>query len=193
MVRDLLIRPRRYSELLRSLKGIGTNLLAARLDQLELEGLVENSEQDDAVTGYRLTAKGLSLEPLVLELIRWGLTQTSTSPRETHHQDDWDLLAAKAIFESQRAPRKAITVAVDVEGSLTRLTACRGGLTWDFTEGPYAARFHGTLAELSGMLMSCKKRPKVSGDRSAYDQFLQCFVLPTETAVEGKTLGQRQE
>ncbi|MDD9967511.1 MAG: helix-turn-helix domain-containing protein, partial [Myxococcales bacterium] len=41
IVRDLMLGPRRYSDLHRSLAGITTNLLAARLKMMEAEGLVE--------------------------------------------------------------------------------------------------------------------------------------------------------
>ena len=44
MIRDLLTGPKRYNELGQSLQGMGTNLLASRLKQLETAGIVEKTD-----------------------------------------------------------------------------------------------------------------------------------------------------
>jgi DNA-binding HxlR family transcriptional regulator len=71
IVRNLLLGPRRYSDLLAELPGITTNLLAKRLQDMEGAGLVEKSAEPGTVR-YQLTARGLALEPVVMELGRWG-------------------------------------------------------------------------------------------------------------------------
>ena len=43
LVRDLLLGPKRYKDLLSGLAGIGTNLLADRLKELEAAGLIERT------------------------------------------------------------------------------------------------------------------------------------------------------
>ncbi len=77
IVRDLLIAPRRFSELERRLKGMGTNLLAKRLTDLQAAGIIR--QEDDEAPRYALTQMGQSLEPLVLELARWGMRWTGSS------------------------------------------------------------------------------------------------------------------
>src|SRR5262245_50097161 len=74
IVRDLLIGPKRYKDILAGLPGIGTNLLARRLRELEARGVVERSVLPSPAnaTVYGLTAKGAALEPVVLALGRWG-------------------------------------------------------------------------------------------------------------------------
>src|SRR3954464_15345772 len=74
VVRNLLLGPRRYSDLLAELPGLTTNLLAKRLQDLEAAGLVERRDgraSNGAVT-YALTERGLALDPVVNELGRWG-------------------------------------------------------------------------------------------------------------------------
>jgi DNA-binding HxlR family transcriptional regulator len=71
VVRNLLLGPRRYSDLLVELPGLTTNLLAKRLQDLEAAGLVERRAVSGAVT-YALTERGLALDPVVNELGRWG-------------------------------------------------------------------------------------------------------------------------
>ena len=112
MLRDLLISPRRFNELLESLQGIGTNLLASRLKDLESAGLVERHE-----TGrrYALTDRGRALEPAVLALIRWGLKYAPENQPGDHHQDDWDLLALKSLFQPARAVDLSVVAQFEAE------------------------------------------------------------------------------
>ena len=71
IVRNLLLGPRRYSDLLAELPGITTNLLAKRLRELEAGGLVARREAAGVAT-YELTDRGAALEPVIIELGRWG-------------------------------------------------------------------------------------------------------------------------
>ncbi|GLX99403.1 helix-turn-helix domain-containing protein [Herbidospora sp. NBRC 101105] len=77
IVRDLLVRPLRYTDLIEGLPGIPTNVLATRLKELEQAGIVERRIAPAPQRGvlYALTATGLELEPAVLTLGRWGATQ----------------------------------------------------------------------------------------------------------------------
>src|SRR5919202_4903626 len=74
IVRDLLTGPKRYTDLLAGLPGIGTNLLATRLRELEQHGLVARRVLPPPAgsTVYELTDVGQTLEPVVLALGRWG-------------------------------------------------------------------------------------------------------------------------
>ncbi len=71
VVRNLLLGPRRYGELLAGLPGITTNLLAKRLKEMEELGLIEKRTTPSAGS-YALTALGAALEPVIMELGRWG-------------------------------------------------------------------------------------------------------------------------
>jgi DNA-binding HxlR family transcriptional regulator len=112
LVRDLLVAPRRFNELLASLKGMGTNLLAKRLKYLEAAGVVERANARGA---YSLTAKGHALEPAVLALIRWGLLHGPENRPGDHHRHDWDLLALKSAFQPDRADGLSLTVRFDCD------------------------------------------------------------------------------
>ncbi|QUQ68654.1 winged helix-turn-helix transcriptional regulator [Kutzneria sp. CA-103260] len=77
VVRDLTVRPRRYTDLLEGLPGIPTNVLSTRLKELEQAGIVERQVAPAPQRGvvYTLTAAGHELEPAILALGRWGATQ----------------------------------------------------------------------------------------------------------------------
>ncbi len=71
VVRDLLLGPRRYSELLSGLGGIGTDILAARLRTLQEHGVVRQVGEGRSQR-YELTESGQALQPVLRELSRWG-------------------------------------------------------------------------------------------------------------------------
>jgi DNA-binding HxlR family transcriptional regulator len=104
LVRDLLISPHRFNQLLASQKGMGTNLLASRLKDLETANIVERRAGEGGARLYVLTERGRALEPAVLALIRWGLTHGPENRPGDHHHDEWDLLALKAEVHVSTGP-----------------------------------------------------------------------------------------
>ena len=74
IVRELLLRPCRYTDLRDGLPGIATNLLAERLRELEAANVVEREDPEPpvATTLYRLTERGEQLRPVIQQLLRWG-------------------------------------------------------------------------------------------------------------------------
>ena len=103
LIRDLLVGPKRYNELSQSLQGIGTNLLASRLRDLEAAAIIEKQDRDSGGHVYALTDAGRALEPAILALVRWGLTHLPERIEGFYHQDDWDLVALKAAFNPESA------------------------------------------------------------------------------------------
>jgi DNA-binding HxlR family transcriptional regulator len=71
IVRDLFLGPRRYSELLSGLGGIGTDILAARLRTLQEHGIVRQVGKGRAQR-YQLTDAGDALRPVLAALAGWG-------------------------------------------------------------------------------------------------------------------------
>ena len=110
LVRDLLVGPRRFRDLTKSLKGMGTNLLAARLKALETAELIERTTQESGMPAYQLTAKGLALEPVVLALVRWGLSFGPENEPGYHHMEEWDLVALKALYQPSLTADLSTTV-----------------------------------------------------------------------------------
>src|SRR5919108_1109967 len=74
LIRDLLLGPKRYKDLLEGLPGIGTNLLAHRLREMEEYGLVERATlpPPSGVAVYQLTPTGEGLAPALSAIGRWG-------------------------------------------------------------------------------------------------------------------------
>lgn len=82
IIRDLMFRGfRTYREFLESEEGIATNILADRLQRLEQCGIIstEQDTMDRRKMIYRLTAKGIDLAPVLVELILWGARYEDTA------------------------------------------------------------------------------------------------------------------
>src|ERR1700684_2684789 len=73
VLRDVFLGGRRFDELQRDL-GVARNVLAARLERLVAEGILEKAPYQERPPRheYRLTERGLDLWPVIVELLRWG-------------------------------------------------------------------------------------------------------------------------
>ncbi len=74
VVLELLRGPKRYTDLAESLRGIGTNILASRLRDLEVAGVVTKRTLPPPAASrvYELTDYGRELRPVIRELALWG-------------------------------------------------------------------------------------------------------------------------
>jgi len=74
VVRELMRGPRRYTDLVDSLPGIGTNILASRLRDLEAAGVVAKRTLPPPAASrvYELTEYGQRLRSVLRELAMWG-------------------------------------------------------------------------------------------------------------------------
>lgn len=76
IIRDLLIEgTMRFSDLLKSMKGISPKTLSLRLKELEEHGILERKVFPEVPprVEYKLTEKGKQLENILIELKRFGL------------------------------------------------------------------------------------------------------------------------
>lgn len=74
IIRALLHRPRRFSELRQAVSGLHDRALSERLKELEAEGIVERRvfPETPVRIEYALTPKGRDLERVITEVQRWA-------------------------------------------------------------------------------------------------------------------------
>src|SRR5436190_20653972 len=74
VVRELLLGPKRFTDLRAGLPNVGPDVLAQRLRELEAAGIVRRATLPPPAASkvYELTSRGGELEPVVLALGRWG-------------------------------------------------------------------------------------------------------------------------
>jgi DNA-binding HxlR family transcriptional regulator len=113
VVRELVLGPKRFTDLLRGLPGVSTNVLSTRLRQLERAGVVERRllPPPAASTVYELTTYGRELEPILFALGRWGARSLGSRDEDQTLRSHWLAVALKAFFH----PRAAVGVAAVYE------------------------------------------------------------------------------
>jgi DNA-binding HxlR family transcriptional regulator len=81
VLRELFRGAHRFDDIQAKL-GLGSNVLADRLQQLEADGVLERRRYQDRPVrhDYHLTAKGEDLYPLMLAMLRWGNRYTVDQP-----------------------------------------------------------------------------------------------------------------
>jgi len=90
IIRDLLVGPRRYTDLKQGLPKIPTNILSTRLKELQEGGVVRRIPLVRCGLVYELTNYGRELEPIVLALGRWGF-------RSMGEPDDGEIVTADSL------------------------------------------------------------------------------------------------
>src|SRR5581483_9334704 len=107
LVRELLLGPKRFTDLREGLPGASPNVLAQRLRDLEAGGVLQRRRLGPpaSVQVYELTGWGRDLEPVLLELGRWG--RRSPVKRTGALGVDALLVALKTTFDPASAPRTA--------------------------------------------------------------------------------------
>ena len=105
IVRDLILGPKRFTDLRRGLPGIGTNVLAARLRELERSGVVARRTLPPPAASavYELTEYGRALEGPLLALGRWGARSMGQRQPEQTLRSEWFGVALKAFFRPEAA------------------------------------------------------------------------------------------
>jgi len=102
VVRELLLGPKRYTDLARGLTGSSPTVLSQRLRDLEAAGIVTRSVAGPPVGGrvYGLTPRGRELEDVLLALGRWGSRAVQTSAGDL--TTDAFVLALRTVADPAR-------------------------------------------------------------------------------------------
>jgi DNA-binding HxlR family transcriptional regulator len=189
VVRELLLGPKRFTELRRGLPNASPNILSERLRELEQGGVVHRRKLPPpaAVQVYELTEWGVELEPIVTRLGAWG-ARSPIPPEQREIGPDSIVLALRSLFDPAAAGGLSATYQlrigeepfrVDVAGgevALARGTAESPNASIEVTEaGTLAAILTGQLslgdATESGV-------GKTDGTKRELRRFLDLFPMP---------------
>ena len=140
IVRDLLTGPKRFSELQEGLPGVPTNVLTARLRELEDEGIVLRRAHERPGGGvvYDLTDFGRELEQPILRLGFWGAKAMGPMHEDDHFSVDSLALALRGSFRPEHAEGLARLYEFKVEDKslLARVDAGKVVVPCDSTDEP---------------------------------------------------------
>ena len=145
IVRDLLVGPRRFSELAAGLPRIPSNILTARLKELQEAGILRRVPHSRVIV-YDLTPYGRELEPIVLALGAWGfkaLGEARDAQVITSDSMTVDLRTAFRAGVAARLPATTYSARIDaaellirVDGSTLDVSRGDGPVDLAFTAGP---------------------------------------------------------
>jgi DNA-binding HxlR family transcriptional regulator len=134
IVRDLLVGPRRYGELAAGLPRIPSNILAARLKELQGAGVLRRVPHSRVVV-YELTPYGRELEPVVLALGAWGFKAMGEPRDEQIITPDSMTISLRTAFRPQVAAQLPATAYAAQVGPAELLIRVNGS-TLDLARGP---------------------------------------------------------
>lgn len=103
IVRDLLVGPRRYTDLKQGLPRIPTNILSTRLKELQEGGVVRRVPLLNCGLVYELTPYGRSFEPVMLALGRWGFQAMGEPDEGDVVTPDSLTMALRTAFQPETA------------------------------------------------------------------------------------------
>jgi DNA-binding HxlR family transcriptional regulator len=126
LVRELIFGGKRFAQLRAGLHGISPNVLSQRLRDLEAAGILVRTvlEAPLDVPVYELTDRGRALEPVLLELGRWGSREPVTTASELSVSAL--LVALKTVFDP--AASVDAKFALNIDGEWFRLTVADGAV-----------------------------------------------------------------
>jgi DNA-binding HxlR family transcriptional regulator/putative sterol carrier protein len=105
VVRELLLGPKRFTDIRAGLPHVSPDMLAQRLRDLEQAGLVHHRRLPPPYGSqvYELTASGRALESTLLELGRWGGAFAPPPHDDMGMSVDAHILSLRALFDAERA------------------------------------------------------------------------------------------
>jgi DNA-binding HxlR family transcriptional regulator/putative sterol carrier protein len=188
IVRELLLGPKRFTDLRTGLPGISPNVLSQRLDELERVAVARRRKLAPPanVWVYELTDWGNELGPIIIELGRWG-ARSPGLPRGNPLSVDSLILSFRAMFDPDAADGFAASYELrfgddrfhaEVAGgqfNIARGSADRPDAIIEADPNTLAALVYDgrDLAEAvrSGDL-------NIDGNKPAVERFLKLFSLP---------------
>jgi DNA-binding HxlR family transcriptional regulator len=198
VVRELLLGPKRYTDLRRGLPNASPNVLSQRFAELEDAGVIRRRKLPPPASArvYELTDWGRELEETVMSFGRWAArSPTPPSPAPIRSADSI-ILALRARFDSRAAhglragyelrlgdDRFRIEVADD-ELDIARGDAHQPDATIDTDPDTIAAVLW------DGRSLADARRSgtmTIEGDKAAVERFVQLFPMPAPAAAASST------
>jgi len=128
LLRELMLGPKRFTDLVDGLPGIGRNLLAARLRRLEKSGLLRRRELPPPAASrvYELTDDGRALGPAMAELGRWGAERLPKPPPDVAFRAGWIVFPMSYMADREAARDLDETWEFRVDGDDFHLRVAEG-------------------------------------------------------------------
>jgi DNA-binding HxlR family transcriptional regulator len=195
VMRELMLGPKRFSDIRADLPGISANTLTQRLEGLEANGLVVRRRLPPPASAqvYELTEWGYEAEPIVQTMGRWATRSPGHDPTMPLSATSL-MLSFRTMGDGKRMKglKGKIGFRIGAETFLVtiadgRMRAERGtseGADLIFT-GPVAAIAGAVYGGVPIAVLEAEGTLTVSGDRPLAERFVTLFPLPPKADVPG--------
>ena len=193
IVRELLLGPKRFTDLKTGLPHASPNVLSERLRELELSGVVTRRTLPPpaAARVYELTDWGHELEPVLDALGRWG-ARAPLAPPEVGMSFDAHILSLRTLFDPALAAGFGAALALHLGEERFRAEVAEGRLTIERGE---AAEPDATVETDAATLLALSHRRlelaeamgagdlTIEGDAGVVERFVGLFTMPDPSAL----------
>lgn len=191
VVRELLLGPKRFTDLRSGLPGASPNVLAQRLRELEGAGVVRRRKLPPPAASrvYELTEWGMELEPVIIQLGRWGVR----SPSRVRGDLGVDslILSFRTMFDPPAAEdlRASYELRLGEESFRAVVESGRFEISRGIAEEADAV-IETDAATLTALVYRGRELYEalrtgdlaIEGDRKAVERFLELFPMPGSVA-----------
>jgi DNA-binding HxlR family transcriptional regulator len=193
VVRELLLGPKRFTDLRTGMPGASPDVLAQRLRELKEAGVVRQHKLPPPAGSqvYELTDWGAELEPVVTHLGRWG-SRSPSMPYDADRSIDSLVLSFKALFDQAAAQGFDATISLRLGENHFSIKVADGQLHLTRGEAtPSVARLETDAQSLAALLYRRRTLDDVlhtgdvtiSGDSGVITRFLRLFPLPEPASI----------
>jgi len=188
IMRELMLGPRRFSDIRAALPGLSANVLTQRLGELETRHIVERLRLPPPanVQVYGLTEWGREAEPMVLAMAKWAY-RSPTHDRMLPLSAVAMLLSLRINLDAAKAGDLALTAGFDIEGTPYRGRLAAGQFLVEAGEATapdiaYAGKARGLAARFYGKVplteLAMADMLVMTGDPALEQRFVTLFSLP---------------
>jgi DNA-binding HxlR family transcriptional regulator len=195
VVRELLLGPKRFTDLKAGLPGASPNVISQRLRDLEGVDIVRRRKLPPPAASrvYELTEWGEELEPVIVTLGRWG-ARSPTKPRDAALGVDSLVLSMRTMFDPRAA--EGLGASYELRFGEDRFRAVVDDGRFEISRGSANdpdATVEADSDTMAGLLYAGRPLAealesgnlKVEGDRAAFERFLGLFPLPEPAPPAG--------
>lgn len=196
VVRELLLGPKRFTDLRTGLPHASSNILSERLRDLEHGGVIQRRKLPPpaASTVYELTEWGRELEPIVTKLGAWG-ARSPIPPDSREIGPDSVILALRSLFDKEAASELTAAYELRLGEQRFRVAIVAGELKLGrgaaeeadariaFDDAPAFAAVLADQLPLDEALTTGVAR--LEGSKQAAKRFLRLFPMPEPCECAG--------
>jgi len=194
VVRELLLGPKRFTDIRAGLPNVSPDVLAQRLRDLEQAGVIHHRRLPPPYGSqvYELTPSGRALEPTLVALGRWGDTYAPAPGDDMCTSLDAHIVSLRTLFDPERAGDFAARVELRLGDERFRVVIADGAVEASRGDLPDAEAAIDTDPTTLGEVLHGHRRLSdalaagtlhISGDRRKARRFTELFPLPAPTTA----------